>query len=129
MNRLTRAVNPIKLREYLAAGLPVVSAPLEAVKSYARAVQTATTLDEFLAACRRALELAATEPQQARQDLVRGESWQARVEHLSDLVQTLPVAAPAAGRPAGDSPPPFDTRRYSGKSGERYQPVVEQVTS
>ena len=45
MNRLTQAVNPIKLREYLAAVLPVVSAPLETVRRYAPAVQIAETLD------------------------------------------------------------------------------------
>jgi glycosyltransferase involved in cell wall biosynthesis len=89
MNRLTRAVNPIKLREYLAAGLPVVSAPLEAVKAYAPAVQIAETLPEFLAACERALHMAVDGRPQARQDLVRAESWRFRVEYLSHLVETL----------------------------------------
>ena len=90
MNRLTRAVNPIKLREYLAAGLPVVSAPLETVRRYAPAVQTAETLDEFLAACERALATAGNGQQRARQDLVRSEGWGACVEFLSHLVETLP---------------------------------------
>ena len=34
INELTEAVNPIKLREYLAAGLPVVSTPLPEVASH-----------------------------------------------------------------------------------------------
>ena len=38
VNRLTENVNPIKLREYLAAGLPVVSTALPEVKSYAGVV-------------------------------------------------------------------------------------------
>jgi glycosyltransferase involved in cell wall biosynthesis len=90
MNRLTRAVNPIKLREYLAAGLPVVSTPLEAVKPYAPAVQIAAGPGAFLAACGRALQMAAEGGQEARQDLVRAESWRFRVEHISRLVQRLP---------------------------------------
>ncbi|MBU0638072.1 MAG: glycosyltransferase [Planctomycetes bacterium] len=85
MNRLTRAVNPIKLREYLAAGLPVVSSPLPAVLAYRPAVQVAETLDEFIAACESALTAAATEHYSARQALVRGESWRARVELLAGL--------------------------------------------
>lgn len=87
MNRLTRAVNPIKLREYLAAGLPVVSAPLAAVLRYRPSVQTAVTLDEFLVAGETALRLARDGKQHARQELVRSESWHARVEELSDLIE------------------------------------------
>jgi glycosyltransferase involved in cell wall biosynthesis len=87
MSRLVRAVNPIKLREYLAAGLPVVSAPMEAVRPYAPAVQTAQTLDEFLPACQAALALAAASRQAEIQELVRGESWRSRVEWLSELIE------------------------------------------
>jgi glycosyltransferase involved in cell wall biosynthesis len=90
MNRLTRAVNPIKLREYLAAGLPVVSAPMEEVLRYAPAVQTAQTLDTFLAACAEALTQAADGRSAARQALVRDESWDARVEGLSRIVMEVP---------------------------------------
>ena len=39
LNPLTHAVNPIKLREYLAAGLPVVSTPLPEVERYAQGVE------------------------------------------------------------------------------------------
>ena len=34
VNELTYAVNPIKLREYLSAGLPVVSTPMPEVQLY-----------------------------------------------------------------------------------------------
>jgi len=95
MNRLTRAVNPIKLREYLAAGLPVVSAPLDAVRRYAPFVQLAETLPEFLAACERALAMAQDGHPQARQDLVRAEGWQERVAFISHLVTELPTTGAA----------------------------------
>lgn len=67
MNRLTRAVNPIKLREYLAAGLPVVSAPMAEALRYSPFVHGAETLDEFLSACTEALALARTGDPAARQ--------------------------------------------------------------
>jgi glycosyltransferase involved in cell wall biosynthesis len=86
MNRLVRAVNPIKLREYLAAGLPVVSTPLEAVLEYAPAVYPAQTVDEFLAACAAALNERGPAARRARQNLVRHESWYCRVEQISDIL-------------------------------------------
>ncbi len=101
MNRLVRAVNPIKLREYLAAGLPVVSAPMGEVVRYAPAVQTAADPPEFLAACERALELAGNGLPAERQALVRDEGWDRRVAELADLVMGTrgapaePAAAPA----------------------------------
>ncbi|HOO17966.1 MAG: glycosyltransferase [Phycisphaerae bacterium] len=86
MNRLVRAVNPIKLREYLAAGLPVVSAPLEAVLGYAPAVYPAQNLEQFLAACDMALRENHPAARRARQNLVRAESWHCRVERISEIV-------------------------------------------
>jgi glycosyltransferase involved in cell wall biosynthesis len=85
-NRLVQAVNPIKLREYLAAGLPVVSASMDTVRGYGPAVQLADTLPEFLAACESALRIAADGHPEARQDLVRADGWDARVDYLSELV-------------------------------------------
>jgi hypothetical protein len=41
INALTHAVNPIKLREYLSAGLPVVSTPMPEVKRYGHLVKLA----------------------------------------------------------------------------------------
>lgn len=111
MTRLVESVNPIKLREYLAAGLPVVSAPMEEVMQYAPSVQTATSLDSFLAGCQAALAERARHRASHRQALVRDESWQARVELLSDIIEgrtrgacedTPGVAsAPAHGAPDG----------------------------
>jgi glycosyltransferase involved in cell wall biosynthesis len=86
MNRLTRAVNPIKLREYLAAGLPVVSSPLPEVLRYASAVQTAETPDQFIAACETSLATSRDGKAGARRALVSQEGWRARVEQLSRVI-------------------------------------------
>ncbi|MCG3131503.1 MAG: hypothetical protein FLDDKLPJ_02296 [Phycisphaerae bacterium] len=50
-NDLTRNVNPIKLREYLAAGLPVISTPMPETERYAPHVRIATDAPSFAAAC------------------------------------------------------------------------------
>jgi glycosyltransferase involved in cell wall biosynthesis len=86
MSRLTSAVNPIKLREYLAAGLPVVSAPMPEVLRYAPAVQTAETLDQFIAACVTTLTASQDGNAAGRRALVQAESWRARVEQLSQII-------------------------------------------
>ena len=119
MNRLTRAVNPIKLREYLAAGLPVVSAPLPEVNRYAHrqagcpshppgcscpAVYTAEGLEQFLAACVAALQAGGAADRHARQALVRSEGWRARVELLSEIVSG--GQRPGQAQPTGETPVP-----------------------
>ena len=94
MNRLTRAVNPIKLREYLAAGLPVVSSPMPEVLRYQPAVTTAESLDEFLPACATALAIGQAQSPAERRQLVVAESWQSRLEVLSELIrQTAPLVS------------------------------------
>ena len=47
VNELTHAVNPIKLREYLLDGLPVISTPMPEVRLYDRLVKIVKNRDEF----------------------------------------------------------------------------------
>lgn len=87
INELTLNVNPIKLREYLAAGLPVVSTPLPEVMSYQPLVAVADTAEGFVAACERAMAENSSEQIARRQAIMKAETWQAKVEHLSTLVE------------------------------------------
>lgn len=86
VNDLTRAVNPIKLREYLSAGLPVVSTPMPEVESYRQWVEIAEGADAFVAACERALARRSPMDTAARRETMKLETWQAKVEQLSELV-------------------------------------------
>lgn len=86
LNELTRNVNPIKLREYLSAGLPVVSSPLPEVVHYKDLVYLAANADEFETACERALAESTPERRAARQAAMTRETWAAKVEQLSALV-------------------------------------------
>ncbi|MBN1442307.1 MAG: glycosyltransferase [Planctomycetes bacterium] len=74
------ACNPIKLKEYLAVGRPVVSTPFAALAPYRSLVAEARTAQEFAAAIGRALT-APFDPQAAR-DRVREETWPAKAEQL-----------------------------------------------
>jgi glycosyltransferase involved in cell wall biosynthesis len=77
MNRLTAAVNPIKLREYLAAGRPTVAVPLPAVTEYADVVELAHSPAEFAQSVRRLLGPGSDTPaaREQRRARVRDASW------------------------------------------------------
>jgi glycosyltransferase involved in cell wall biosynthesis len=86
-NELTQRVNPLKLREYLAAGLPVVATPLPEVARYDGLVHLADDRDTFLAGIEAALAQRRPELDRARVDAMRTESWEARVTQMSELVE------------------------------------------
>jgi len=88
-NELTRAVNPIKLREYLSAGLPVVSTDMPAVRDYSQWCRIATTPEAFLAACEAAIREDTPERRRACSEAMRNETWQYKVEVLGDTVMRV----------------------------------------
>lgn len=89
VNALTVNVNPIKLREYLAAGLPVVSTRLPEIEPYGEVVHLAATESEFIEGIEKALQETGPDWVARRQKAVAGETWQARVEEISRLVEEI----------------------------------------
>jgi glycosyltransferase involved in cell wall biosynthesis len=79
--------NPLKLREYLACGKPVVSIPMPSVEPFRGLVQTAAGPEEFLAALETALATDSAAATQARMRAVERMSWDARVEEVIEIVQ------------------------------------------
>ncbi|MEZ4456889.1 MAG: glycosyltransferase [Gemmatimonadales bacterium] len=81
LNELTDAVNPIKLREYLSAGLPVVSTAMPEVVALGEVPGLAVvrTHDEFIEACGRFLATRRG-PQERRvaANSFAGEGWAGR---------------------------------------------------
>jgi glycosyltransferase involved in cell wall biosynthesis len=90
-NELTYAANPLKLREYLAAGLPVVAAPLPEVQRFQPLVNLAGTAQEYVSQVATLLSTRTVGPSRERSERVREESWDNKVgqleEHLEQLVQ------------------------------------------
>jgi glycosyltransferase involved in cell wall biosynthesis len=93
---LTLKANPLKLREYLAAGLPVVSSDLPEVRKYADLVRLASGADGFIAAIEQALGDRSETAARARVEAMKHESWEARVEEISELIEGREVRAWAA---------------------------------
>lgn len=86
-NELTRSVNPLKLREYLAAGVPVVSAPLPEVQPYGDVVRFAATAGEHVAKIEELLRIDRKAEAPRLSARVAAESWDARVGEISRLVE------------------------------------------
>jgi glycosyltransferase involved in cell wall biosynthesis len=86
-NEHTRASLPLKLWEYVAAGLPVVATELPHFAALAAegTVRTASGVDGFVAALRAAL----AEPSEGRPERAQratGHDWEARIDELLQLV-------------------------------------------
>jgi glycosyltransferase involved in cell wall biosynthesis len=100
VNELTLAANPLKLREYLAAGLPVVATPLPEIQKLGEWIRAATTPEEFLAQCDALLAAGKCGPDPALSRQMDAESWDGKVEVLSELIARLPGRAETRGSPA-----------------------------
>jgi glycosyltransferase involved in cell wall biosynthesis len=87
LNELTLNVNPLKLREYLAAGVPVVSAPLPEVLPYGDVVKFAKTADEMIAAAEDWIKQDRGKLAPVLSRRVADESWDAKVEEISKIIE------------------------------------------
>ncbi|MGI8640124.1 MAG: glycosyltransferase [Pyrinomonadaceae bacterium] len=85
ISELTLAANPLKVREYLAAGLPVISTdiPEVAILEHCRIGQNH---EDFIRQIEEALKN--PRPQKAISDSVQNESWEARVDELREIIKT-----------------------------------------
>lgn len=86
VNELTVNANPLKMREYLAAGLPVVSTDLPEAQALGNMVSIARDHDDFIGRLEAIVAGGQCGPQSWRAQQMGSESWAARVEELSELV-------------------------------------------
>jgi glycosyltransferase involved in cell wall biosynthesis len=84
MNELTRHVNPLKVREYLAAGLPVVSTDIQEVRVLENC-SIGTNHEEFIAKIEEILRN--PKPRREVSAAIRHESWDAKVDELRALFE------------------------------------------
>jgi len=84
INELTLAANPLKVREYLAAGVPVVSTDIPEVRVLEHC-HVGRDNEDFIKKVDRLI--ASTIDRQMISDSVSGESWEAKVEELKGLLE------------------------------------------
>jgi glycosyltransferase involved in cell wall biosynthesis len=85
---MTLHVNPLKLREYLAAGLPTVSTDLPEVRGYGDLVRIAVDTNDFIAQIKTAIDTRLDRREvSSRMD---NETWDARYGQLRSTLNKLP---------------------------------------
>jgi glycosyltransferase involved in cell wall biosynthesis len=88
-NELTESASPLKLREYLAAGLPVVATDIPEARALVdRGVLLASGPDDFVALAQRAL--VESGPRRARSEAMARESWDDKVAEIEERLLSLP---------------------------------------
>jgi hypothetical protein len=100
-----RACNPVKLKEYLAVGRPVVSTPFDELAAYGGLVRVARDAGSFAVAIRASLH----EVQEGRHDpepgraRVREQTWAAKAGAVVDLLERRGVQLRAPDERVGSS--------------------------
>ncbi|MCD6405640.1 MAG: glycosyltransferase [Planctomycetes bacterium] len=100
-NRWIEACNPVKLKEYLALGKPVISTPFRELENYQGLVYVAKGPQEFAAALGRALAEDSAERRRLRRARVREHSWDAKAREAIEAI-LLPRHAPRGGIRGGE---------------------------
>jgi glycosyltransferase involved in cell wall biosynthesis len=95
----SKAIDPLKLYEYLAFGKPIVSVDIPSVRRYAHVLKIGRTHEEFV----RLLGEAALEKDQnlaeERRAIARENTWEARAEQISAAVEEAQRKKGLASRP------------------------------
>ncbi len=89
VNELTESVNPLKLKEYLATGLPVIATSLPEVVKLNRFVRTASGPKQFKEMLDKALTCRKAGDQENLQSYLSSESWTAKAEEFSGFITEI----------------------------------------
>jgi hypothetical protein len=91
LNRQVANANPLKLREYLATGKPIVSVSNPEIQKFAHLVTIAANREQFLAGLDHCLAGEAPGEASRRMAAVADQTWDRRVEDVLRIVAaTLP---------------------------------------
>lgn len=87
LNDLTASIFPLKVYEYLAAGLPVVATPLPSLEGVGNIV-TAADADTMVARIEEQLEADGPDQRRQRSRLAGNHSWDARLEEMVAAIES-----------------------------------------
>ncbi len=90
LNDLTKAVNPLKLMEYFAIGVPVISTKLPDILDVPGPLYFAETHDEFGDRLEEIFQSDLQSLKQAAQATARKNSWASRADALMKFLETMP---------------------------------------
>jgi len=88
-NEHTYTIYPLKINEYLAAGLPVVSTPFAILDDFEGVVELAKEPEEFAQALQRALADDTPQRREQRVAMAKNNSWEQRAREFEDVIDVL----------------------------------------
>ncbi|MBC3788217.1 glycosyltransferase [Spirosoma utsteinense] len=91
-NRHTYTIYPLKINEYLAAGLPVVSTPFSILDEFRDIIELADTPERFAQALQRALADKDSQRLQQRVDMAQRNTWEQRALEFEAVIEQVPNA-------------------------------------
>ena len=94
-NPHTYTIYPLKINEYLAAGLPVVSTPFSLLNDFDGVIELAASPAEFAEALRRALSDTSPQRIQARIAMAKANAWPKRAEEFEAVINQVQVTKSA----------------------------------
>jgi glycosyltransferase involved in cell wall biosynthesis len=97
----TRAMQPLKLKEYLATGLPVVASSLPAVEPWRDACDVVADAGAFADVVARRLESGLPSSQAMARQRLAGESWKRKAEVFEEVLHGKRSALGAGGSRSG----------------------------
>ena len=83
---VTRAIQPLKLKEYLATGKPVVVRDLPATRGWSDCLDLAESAEAFARAVMKRLDTGMPAEQKAARTILTQESWEAKARQFADWV-------------------------------------------
>jgi glycosyltransferase involved in cell wall biosynthesis len=85
----TEGIYPLKMHEYLSAGLPVISADIPSVREFDHVIEIVRNIDEWECAISGALNKMDERHVSARRKVARENSWSKRADRLEALLQDM----------------------------------------
>lgn len=89
LNSLTTKINPLKLKEYLASGKPVIAAPLPEISELSDFVRVAETAEDWCEAIEAAVKGEWRANPDAVSELLRYESWRGKADLFLRICQVV----------------------------------------
>jgi glycosyltransferase involved in cell wall biosynthesis len=86
LNDLTREVNPVKMYEYLATGIPIVSAAMPEVVRHEDVISIGRSNEDFLDKMEQLLHEEDHGRKSKRQEVARANSWADRIEKVAEII-------------------------------------------
>lgn len=102
-NKWIETCNPVKLKEYLALGKPVVSTPFPELERYLDVVYRADKAEDFVDCIRRAVVEDGPESAEARRNRVKDSSWDSKAQLVLNELFQEDAAGGRAETPAADT--------------------------